>query len=73
MELAINNEIDRFTLAIEVIDRTPKLQRDRSARQGKLPRPADRLPQLRVRIRYRQAGGRRVAMAVLGTVSAQRG
>jgi xylulose-5-phosphate/fructose-6-phosphate phosphoketolase len=27
MELAINNEIDRFTLAIEAIDRTPKLQR----------------------------------------------
>jgi xylulose-5-phosphate/fructose-6-phosphate phosphoketolase len=27
MELAINNEIDRFTLAIEVIGRTPKLQR----------------------------------------------
>ena len=27
MELAINNEIDRFTLAIEVIDRTPKLKR----------------------------------------------
>jgi xylulose-5-phosphate/fructose-6-phosphate phosphoketolase len=27
MELAINNEIDRFTLAIEVIDRTPRLQR----------------------------------------------
>ncbi len=27
MELAINNEIDRFTLAIVVIDRTPKLQR----------------------------------------------
>jgi xylulose-5-phosphate/fructose-6-phosphate phosphoketolase len=26
MELAINNEIDRFTLAIEVIDRAPKLQ-----------------------------------------------
>jgi xylulose-5-phosphate/fructose-6-phosphate phosphoketolase len=26
MELAINNEIDRFTLAIEAIDRTPKLQ-----------------------------------------------
>lgn len=26
MELAISNEIDRFTLAIEVIDRTPKLQ-----------------------------------------------
>jgi xylulose-5-phosphate/fructose-6-phosphate phosphoketolase len=27
MELAINNEIDRFTLAIEVINRTPKLQK----------------------------------------------
>jgi xylulose-5-phosphate/fructose-6-phosphate phosphoketolase len=27
MELAINNEIDRFTLAIQAIDRTPKLQR----------------------------------------------
>jgi xylulose-5-phosphate/fructose-6-phosphate phosphoketolase len=27
LELAINNEIDRFTLAMEVIARTPKLQR----------------------------------------------
>jgi xylulose-5-phosphate/fructose-6-phosphate phosphoketolase len=27
MELAINNEIDRFTLAIEAIDRTPKLKK----------------------------------------------
>jgi len=27
MELAINNEIDRFSLASDVIDRTPKLQR----------------------------------------------
>jgi xylulose-5-phosphate/fructose-6-phosphate phosphoketolase len=26
MELAINNEIDRFTLAIDVINRTPKLK-----------------------------------------------
>jgi len=26
MELAINNEIDRFSLAIDVIDRTPELQ-----------------------------------------------
>ena len=28
MELAINNEIDRFSLAIDVINRTPKLQRN---------------------------------------------
>jgi xylulose-5-phosphate/fructose-6-phosphate phosphoketolase len=27
MELAINNEIDRFSLAVDAIDRTPKLQR----------------------------------------------
>jgi xylulose-5-phosphate/fructose-6-phosphate phosphoketolase len=27
LELAINNQIDRFSLAIDVIDRTPKLQR----------------------------------------------
>jgi phosphoketolase len=27
MELAINNEIDRFTLAIEAIDRAPKVQK----------------------------------------------
>jgi len=27
MELAINNEIDRFSLAIDAIDRTPKLQK----------------------------------------------
>ena len=27
MELAINNEIDRFSLAIDAIDRVPKLQK----------------------------------------------
>ena len=27
MELAINNEIDRFSLAIDVIDRTPMLRK----------------------------------------------
>ena len=27
MELAIQNQIDRFSLAIDVIDRVPKLQR----------------------------------------------
>jgi xylulose-5-phosphate/fructose-6-phosphate phosphoketolase len=26
MDLAINNEIDRFTLAIDVIDRVPRLR-----------------------------------------------
>ena len=65
MELAIENEIDRFSIAIDVIDRTPKLQRDRRSRQGALPRPADRLPQLCLRARNRQARNRRVEMAVL--------
>jgi xylulose-5-phosphate/fructose-6-phosphate phosphoketolase len=27
MELAMNNEIDRFSLAIDAIDRVPKLQK----------------------------------------------
>ena len=27
MELAINNNVDRFSLAMDVIDRVPKLQR----------------------------------------------
>jgi xylulose-5-phosphate/fructose-6-phosphate phosphoketolase len=27
MELAINNQIDRFTLAMDVINRTPRLQK----------------------------------------------
>lgn len=27
MELAINNEIDRFSIAIDIINRTPKLQK----------------------------------------------
>ena len=70
MELAINNEIDRFSLAIDVIDRMPKLQSDRRARQGEIPQSADRVPQLRVRARHRQAGDRRVAMAGLNVRSA---
>jgi len=35
MELAINNEIDRFSLAIDAIDRTPKLQKIGSHAKGK--------------------------------------
>ena len=65
MELAINNEIDRFSLAIDAIDRTPKLQRIGAAREGKIPRSSDRLPQLCVRARHRQAGGRKLEVAIL--------
>ena len=44
MELAINNEIDRFSLAIDVIDRVPKLQTIGAHAKGEVPQPADRLP-----------------------------
>ena len=59
MELAINNEIDRFSLAIDVIDRSAETAEHRRPCQGEVPQPADRLPQLRVRARHRQAGSRR--------------
>ena len=65
MELAINNEIDRFSLAIDVIDRTPKLQTHRRPCEGEVPRPADGLPQLRLRARYRQSKSCRVEMATV--------
>ncbi len=34
MELAINNEIDRFSLAMDAIDRTPQTAANRRAREG---------------------------------------
>jgi len=43
MELAINNEIDRLTLAIEAIDRTPKLQKIGTHAEEKYRDPQDRL------------------------------
>ena len=54
MELAINNEIDRFSLAIDVIDRTPKLQRI-GAHAKENPGQTNGLPKLRLRARHRQA------------------
>jgi hypothetical protein len=64
MELAISNEIDRFTLAIEAVNRS-ETPEDRGARQGKISRSSDRLPELLLRARHRQAGDRRLALAVL--------
>ena len=53
LELAIDNEADRFSLAIDVIDRVPRLQVAGRTRQGKPAQPADRVPQLRARARHR--------------------
>ena len=44
LELAINNNIDRFSLAMDVIDRVPKTAEDRRSRQGAVPEPANRVP-----------------------------
>ena len=43
MELAIENEIDRFTLAIDVIDRVPTPAKHRRPRQREISQHADRL------------------------------
>ena len=48
MELAIQNQVDRFTLAIDAIDRVPSLQSARVARARGADEPADRLPPLRL-------------------------
>jgi len=65
MELAINNEIDRFSLAIDAIDRTPRLQRIGAHAKERFRNIADRVPQLRLRTRRRQPGNQRMEVAVL--------
>ena len=65
LELAINNNIDRFSLAMDAIDRVPALAEDRRPRQRALPQSADRMPQLRARTRHRRAQSRRLGLAVL--------
>ena len=60
MELAINNEIDRFSLAIDAIDRVPRLQKIGGPREGEIPQSADRMPGLRVQARHRQPGDYRM-------------
>jgi xylulose-5-phosphate/fructose-6-phosphate phosphoketolase len=60
-ELAIENEIDRFSLAIDVINRVPRLQ----VAGAHVKQHADRLPQPRSRARYRSAGDGGLDLAVL--------
>ena len=69
LDLAIQNQIDRFSLAIDVIDRVPSLQRIGGARQGEAAQHADRVSELRLRARRRQARGRPVDVAVLRRVA----
>ena len=55
MELAINNEIDRFSLAIDAIDRVPRLQKIGGHAKERFRNLADRVQELRARVRHRQA------------------
>jgi phosphoketolase len=57
LELAISNEIDRFSLAMDVIERVPRLQPVGRPRHGTLPQYADCMPELRLRARDRYARG----------------
>ena len=65
LDLAIQNQIDRFSIAMDVIDRVPALQTHRRPREGEAPQHAARLPEVRLRVRHRQAGDRQLEVAVL--------
>ena len=74
MELAMNNEIDRFSLAIDAIDRVPKLQKIGGHAKEKFRNAPDRLPSLRLPAWYRQPGDYRMEMAAatIGLIQARR-
>ena len=65
LELAIENEIDRFTLAIDVIDRVPKLQAIGAHAKEKLRNLQINCRRYRARTRNRYARDQRMEMAVL--------
>ena len=56
MELAINNQTDRFSLAIDAIDRIPKLQRIGAHAKEEFRDSADRMPPPCLRAGHRQPG-----------------
>ena len=65
LELAIRNQTDRFSLAIDAIDRMPRFRATGVERSRGAAQPADRVPEPRVRVRHRPAGHHRLAVAVL--------
>ena len=58
LELAILNQVDRFNLAIDVIDRVPVPEVARIACARGAARQADRVPALRLRAGHRSARDR---------------
>ena len=65
LELAIDNNIDRFSLAMDVVDRVPRLQKIGGHAKERFLQPADRVPQLCASARHRQARSQRLDLAVL--------
>ena len=63
LELAIRNQVDRFNLAIDVIDRVPRLAGRWRAPEGMAQGSDHRQHQLRVLGRHRQAGDSQLDMA----------
>ena len=65
LELAIQNQIDRFTLAMDVIDRVPRLQVAGAHAKEKFRNLQIECAELRLRARRRQARGGELEVAVL--------
>ena len=65
MELAINNETDRFSLAIDAIDRVPKLQPIGAHAKEKFRNQQIACRQIRIRAWYRCPGDYRLALAAI--------
>ena len=65
LELAIRNQTDRFSLAIDAIDRMPRFRVTGVQRSRGPAQPADRVQAARLRVRRRSAGHHRLEVAVL--------
>ena len=64
LALTILNQVDRFSLAIDVIDRVPRLQELRSSRQGLAAGSDPGASRVCPRARHRSAGDPKLEMAV---------
>ena len=69
LELAINNEIDRFSLAIDVIDRVPSCSAIGAHAKERFRNMQIECRQLRLRARHRHAGGRPTGSGRTSTLS----
>ena len=55
-DMAVLNDLDRFHLVMDTIDRLPAMGRQSRPRQTSLPRQVDRAPPIHLQIRRRHAG-----------------